>query len=209
MVACGGLRGVDAGLRHARQKVRAGWNGDLSLTMTMGHIDQLPVWETAAQHADLTLALPGGVHMFFRRIPAGAFRMGSRGVYSDAEPIHRAVIQREFYLGTFVVTQEQYRAVARQCMALKQSPDPSDFKGDRHPVEQVSWHDATAFCQWLTDWEGLPEDVIAVRLPTEAEWEYACRAGSDTGYYNGDGAAALAEVGWYDGNSGRTHAPCG
>ena len=64
----------------------------------------------------------------------------------------------------------------------------------RRPVEEVSWLDATAFCDWLTRWKGLPEEITAARLPTEAEWEYACRAGADTEYYRGDGEAALAEV---------------
>lgn len=167
----------------------------------------LAVWDQAARDADLTLTLPGGISMFFRRIPAGNCRIGSRGVYPDEEPIHRVVIPREFFLGTFVVTQEQYRAVATRCPALKKEPDPSNFKGPRRPVENVSWHDATAFCDCLTGWKGLARGITAVRLPTEAEWEYACRGRSDTEYYNGDGEAALAEVAWYDGNSGNeTHA---
>ena len=142
--------------------------------------------------------------MFFRRIPCGSFRMGSRGWYAAEEPIHEVAITREFYLGTFVVTQEQYMAVARRCPALKKTPDPSYFKGLRLPVETVSWQDADAFCEWLLARKKLPKNISEVRLPTEAEWEYACRAGKDTEYYNGDGQAALAEVGWFDGNSGST-----
>ena len=107
--------------------------------------------------------------MHFRRIPAGSFRMGSRGISGREEPIHRVVIKHEFYLGTFVVTQEQYRAVATRCPALKKTSELSQFKGPRRPVESVSWHDATAFCEWLTGWKGRPKDITAARLPIEAE----------------------------------------
>lgn len=169
-------------------------------------IPLLSVWDQAAHHADLTLTLPGGGPMFFRRIPAGSFHMGSRGAYPEEEPPHRVVITRDFFLGTFVVTQEQYRAVAMRCLALKEKSDPSNFKGPRRPVETVSWLDATAFCEWLTGWNGLPPEIGAARLPTEAEWEYACRAGSLTDYYSGDGETALAEVAWYRENAGsETH----
>ena len=154
-------------------------------------IPLLSVWDQAARHADLTLTLPGGVPMFFRRIPAGSFQMGSRVVSPVEEPLHRVVITRDFFLGTFVTTQEQYQAVAKRCPALENAPDPSYFKGLRLPVERVSWLDATAFCEWLTGWNGLPPEIATARLPTEAEWEYACRAGTDTDYYTGDGETAL------------------
>jgi len=163
-------------------------------------------WDQAGRDADLTLKLPGGIPMFFRHIPAGSFRMGSRGEHHAEEPIHRVVVPREFFLGAFVVTQEQYGAVAAACPALKENPAPSHFKGPRRPVECVSWLDATAFCQWLRRWKGLPQDIKEVRVPAEAEWEYACRAGSETDYYNGDGEAALADIAWYENSSGNeTH----
>jgi formylglycine-generating enzyme required for sulfatase activity len=158
------------------------------------------VWKLAAREADITVVLPGLVRMFFRRIPPGSFQMGARGEYADEEPLHRVFITREFFLGTFVVTQEQYRAVARKCDALNGRAEPSHFKGPRHPVGGVDWNEATAFCEWLTRSGLLPAGFLAC-LPTEAQWEYACRAGSETEYYNGDGEAALAEVGWYDENS--------
>lgn len=168
---------------------------------------RIGVWDEAARKADLTIKLPGGVPMFFRRIPSDSFRMGSRGYSSAEEPVHRVVMAQDFYLGTFVVTQEQYEAVASRCAALKKNSTPSHFKGRRRPVEQVSWHDACAFCDWIARQKKiLPAEMAYVRLPTDAEWEYACRARSDTEYYNGDGEAALAEVAWYGGNAGNeTH----
>ena len=174
--------------------------------MTTGK-SQRSIWDQAARDADLTILLPGGVPLFFRRVPAGTFLMGSRGFYRDEEPIHRVVIPRDFFLGTFVVTQAQYRAVASRCPALEKNPAPSHFKGDRLPVEQLSWLDAEAFCNWLTASKSLPSGIAQARLPYEAEWEYACRAGSRTEYYSGDGEAALADVGWFiDNLENRTHA---
>lgn len=163
-------------------------------------------WTAAAAEPDYPLPLPGGLTMLFRRIPKGSFLMGSRGFSTHEEPIHRVVIQDDFWLGKFVVTQAQYAAVVRGCPGLELDPDPSNFKGATRPVEQVSWDDVTAWCAALAGWAGLPKDVVAIRLPLEAEWEYACRAGTETEYYSGDGAAALAQVGWFEDNSGKqTH----
>ena len=153
--------------------------------------------------------------------------MGSRGGHQDEEPIHRVAIETDFYLGTFVVTQEQWAAVWPEIEGLygkkgpwEKSPgaSPSGHKGSGLlPVEQVSWYDAMAFCDWLTRHQRLiggnspPDGDWRFCLPTESEWEYACRGGReglgrDTEYWNGDGEAALREVGWFGDNSGRhTH----
>jgi formylglycine-generating enzyme required for sulfatase activity len=171
------------------------------------------VWENVANEKDLEIELPGGVRMLFRRIPASpneGFRMGSRGNSGNEEPIHRVRIPDDFFLGKFVVTQEQYAAVAGQVPALQMRADPSHFKGVRNPVEEVDWHEANRFCDWLTRHvpvAQLPGGFNRFCLPTEAEWEYACRGGTETEYCSGDGEAALAEVGWYGGNSGDTTHP--
>ncbi|HTI71327.1 MAG TPA: formylglycine-generating enzyme family protein [Candidatus Limnocylindria bacterium] len=165
----------------------------------------LGVWDRAAREADLIISLPREVPMFFRRIEAGRFRMGARGYYSNEEPVHEVRLTEDFYLGTFVVTQEQYRTVARWCPALRSRSEPSIFKGKRRPVENVSWEEVAAWCDWLSHSKTLPKGWVA-RLPTEAEWEYACRKQTETEYYSGDGEAALGWVGWYDANSGnQTH----
>ena len=190
------------------------------------------VWAAARAAADVIVALPGTgadgqpVEMFFRRVAATGpegFRMGSRNRNPDEEPIQRVVIEEDFYLGTFVVTQEQWAAVWPGIEGLygkegpwKKSPgaSPSDQQGSGLlPVEQVSWYDAMAFCDWLTRHQTLiggtspPDGDWRFCLPTESEWEYACRGGPegvgrDTEYWNGDGEAALREVGWFYDNSG-------
>ncbi|MFM8172673.1 MAG: formylglycine-generating enzyme family protein, partial [Pirellulaceae bacterium] len=80
------------------------------------------------------------------------------------------------------------------------------FEGSNRPAESVTWNQATAYCHWLTEQlhqrTAFPKNVNEARLPCEAEWEYACRAGSTTEFWNGDGDAALAEIGWYTVNSG-------
>ena len=130
-------------------------------------------------------------------IPAGEFMMGSpttdRERFDD-ETQHRVRLTKPFLMGVTPVTQKQWTAVMEG--------NPSSFKGDDLPVENVSWNDAVQFCRRLSQKEGRK-----YRMPTEAEWEYACRAGTSTAYYTGDGEAALNEAGWYTGNSGNTTHP--
>jgi formylglycine-generating enzyme required for sulfatase activity len=148
-----------------------------------------------------------------------------RGVQSSAEPRHWVRITKPFYLGVFPVTQAQYRALAEHAteLTLNASPsdrtapdpgDPADHPSLR-PVENVSWIDAEAWCGWIQThqrdpaltWKphrkGLPS-FERISLPTEAQWEYACRAGTGTEYSAGDGPGALEKVGWFDANSGNS-----
>jgi formylglycine-generating enzyme required for sulfatase activity len=149
-------------------------------------------------------------------IPAGEFLMGSPDTDPDAsddeKPQHRVRITRPYYVGIHEVTQRQYRAVTGE--------NPSNFKGsDDLPVENVRWNDAINYCNALSRKEGLipfyrvQAERVEVpdwngpgyRLPTEAQWEYACRAGSKTRYSFGD-VANLDEYAWYSGDSGdKTH----
>jgi formylglycine-generating enzyme required for sulfatase activity len=132
------------------------------------------------------------IEMKFAWIPPGGFLMGG-DVNEDEQPVHRVTISQGFYMGIFPVTQAEWRAVMGY--------NPSQFPGDDRPVETVSWFDCQEFCEKMRGLTGKP-----VRLPTEAEWEYACRAGTTTEYSHGDGEDALKKVGWYYGNSNyQTH----
>jgi formylglycine-generating enzyme required for sulfatase activity len=136
------------------------------------------------------------IGMEFVLIPAGTFRMGSpdsdRGVFDDEKPAHRVTISQPFYLGKYPVTQAQWEAVM--------GTNPSQFTGERNrPVERVSWEDTQEYIRRLNTREG----GARYRLPTEAEWEYACRAGSQTAYCFGDDPSQLSAYGWYVDNSGR------
>jgi formylglycine-generating enzyme required for sulfatase activity len=125
-------------------------------------------------------------------IPAGEFDMGSPAEqkgHEDDESLHRVKLTRAFRLGATEVTQAQWKAAMGQRRGK--------FEGDDLPVEDISWNEARAFCEKLSKAEGR-----TYRLPTEAEWEYACRAGS-TGRFGGD---KLDDLAWYDANGdSKTH----
>ena len=129
-------------------------------------------------------------------VPAGEFLMGSSQGDEDEQPVHRVRISKAFYMGKYEVTQSQYEAVM--------GANPSSYKGaDRasHPVEKVSWKNAVEFCLRLSQ-----KEKKTYRLPTEAEWEYACRAGTQTKYGFGAREADLADYAWYGNNSeSKTH----
>ncbi len=118
-------------------------------------------------------------------IPSGKFMMGSPETehdrYDDESPQHPVTIQQPFFIGKYPVTQTQWLVIANTPkIDRKLDPDPSNFKGDNRPVEQVSWEEAVEFCQRLSRETGRD-----YRLPTEAQWEYACRAGTTTPFYFG------------------------
>jgi formylglycine-generating enzyme required for sulfatase activity len=132
-------------------------------------------------------------------ISPGEFLMGSEDGGSWEKPVRRVHISQPFYLGKYPVTQAQWQAVMGN--------NPSHFTGDlNRPVEQVSWEDAQEFLRKLNEREksGKP-----YRLPTEAEWEYAARAGTTTTYCFGDDPQRLGEYAWYSENSGSKTHPVG
>ncbi|MFZ2642079.1 MAG: SUMF1/EgtB/PvdO family nonheme iron enzyme, partial [Verrucomicrobiia bacterium] len=129
-------------------------------------------------------------------IPAGEFDMGSPKSESwrySEETLHHVTITRPFYMSATEVTQTQFAAVMRR--------NPSYYKGANLPVEHVTWNDAVEFCRRLSFM-----DSRAYRLPTETEWEYACRAGSDDRFYSGENDADLFKAAWVGSvSNSRTH----
>jgi formylglycine-generating enzyme required for sulfatase activity len=148
---------------------------------------------------DLPRQLVNSIGMRFVLIPAGSFFMGSppeealRG--NDEGPLCRERIDRPFYLGVFPVTQKQYESVMKD--------NPSHFHrknggGPEYPVEQVSWDDCVAFCEKMSALSGEKKAGRVYRLPSESEWEYACRAGTTTPF--AFGAALGSDQANFDGN---------
>jgi formylglycine-generating enzyme required for sulfatase activity len=136
------------------------------------------------------------------QVPGGRFVMGNKDEV-DAPP-HEVTVNA-FFMDRYLVTQDEFEKLMHE--------NPSRWKGNRHPVEQVRWSDAVRFCNKRSEAEGRQPcydlknwtcnfDADGYRLPTEAEWEYACRAGSATAYFFGDNAAKLGDYAWFDKNSG-------
>jgi len=143
----------------------------------------------------LTLTLGKGVTLDLALISPGSFTMGAlppdQDRFLDEGPLRYVQITKPFYLGKYEVTQDQYKAVMGR--------NPSNLLAAGQPVEMVSWEDAVAFCTRLS-----AELTRTIRLPTEAEWEYACRAGTRSRFYWGEdpGQSWIGDHAWYGKNSG-------
>ncbi len=159
--------------------------------------------KTKGPAKEFTVDLGKGVRLEMVLIPAGEFLMGSPDSDKDAfdweKPQHRVRITKPFYLGKCLVTQEQWKAVMGN--------DPSHFKGPKNPVEEVSWDDCQEFLEKLNSKVGTQHAKFV--LPTEAQWEYACRAGSQPRYCFGDDESELDDYGWFLANAGDGPRPVG
>ena len=167
--------------------------------------------------------LGGGVQLEMIAIPGGSFQMGDNE-FTHSIPVSTVTVP-PFYLGRYSVTQEQHQAIVNPSKIFqnfsyyqaglypqkgwgnpsyfqKGWENPSYFqKGGKYPVENLSWNDSIEFCKRLSQKTGKN-----YRLPTEAEWEYACRAGTQTKYHFGDDENQLGNYAWYGRNSnGETH----
>jgi formylglycine-generating enzyme required for sulfatase activity len=142
-------------------------------------------------------------------LPGGTFTMGDEDEIDS--PLHEVTVSA-FYIDTHLVTQDQYKELMGK--------NPSRWKGDENPVEQIRWSDAVKYCNARSSAQGLDAcydlntwkcDFTAngYRLPTEAEWEYACRAGTTTAYFFGDDASKLKEYAWFKDNSRGKPRPVG
>ncbi|WP_446008697.1 SUMF1/EgtB/PvdO family nonheme iron enzyme [Candidatus Electrothrix sp.] len=136
-------------------------------------------------------------------VPGGRFRMGDiqGDSSSDARPVHEVELD-DFALSRYPVTFEEYDLFCRATNSRR--PADNGWGRGQRPVVDISWQDANNYCDWLSMVTGRP-----YRLPTEAEWEYACRAGSETVYFFGNDAIFLGEYAWYAGNAGSRIHPVG
>ncbi len=150
---------------------------------------------------EMVFDLGNGVKMTLCWCPPGTFLMGSPATEAgrqEDEVQHEVTLSRGFWLAKTETTQAQWEALMPH--------NPSDFQGRRLPVDNVTWDEAKAFATALTERmrrEGKLDPGWEFRLPTEAQWEFACRAGTTTAYFTGDGEEALRKAGWYSGNSVR------
>jgi formylglycine-generating enzyme required for sulfatase activity len=184
-------------------------SADVKKEMPEGLLDPLPAiapFDTVqakahqvawASHLGLPVKVTNTVGIKLVLIPPGQFMMGSLASEAGREPdetYRKVTLSQPFQIGEFEVTQSQYKEVM--------GVNPSKSKVSNCPVEQVSWEDAVEFCKRLS---ALPEERAAghvYRLPTEAEWEFACRAGTTTAYCFGDDAKKLRDYSWFKDNSG-------
>lgn len=172
-------------------RMRANENTNSSPVITVPKPTPQPT-PTARQLVTSPEHFTNSIGIEFIWIPPGNFMMGSNDGDSDEKPVHQVIFNQGFYMGKYEVTQTQWQAVMGN--------NPSYFKGDNLPVEQVSWDDAVSFIAKLNE----RNDGYTYRLPSEAEWEYAARAGT-TGNYAGD----LDAMAWYEKNAGSKTHPVG
>jgi len=197
-------RNSSAALRLARRVTLGTVFISIALAVNPGcHVAAPSIDKSQGKVADFASQFATATGIKLVQIPAGTFAMGSPadevGRQPNEGPQTKVTLTKDFFLGATAVTQGQWTAVM--------GSNPSHFKGDTLPVETVSWDEATAFCQKLTERERAAGRLgmgYAFSLPTEAQWEYACRAGT-TGPYAGD----LDAMAWYSKNSGSTTHPVG
>ena len=149
----------------------------------------------------ISIPVKNGITIDMVKVEAGTFMMGATSEmqddpFDDEKPVHQVTLTNDYYMGKYEVTQALWQAVM--------GSNPSKFKGDDFPVDQVSWNDCQEFIGKLNGLTGKK-----FRLPTEAEWEYAARGGKKNCGYQYSGSSNISDVAWYDGNSGNKTHPVG
>lgn len=190
-------------MKRSSVAIIAGLSLSLANLACQSHEGQKPVDAVGGDEVgtNMVLDVGHGATIHYVYIHTGKFLMGSpdneagRNKYFPEGPQHEVTISKAFYLSVCEITRGQYQAV------MGTMPDQG-FVGiveeADQPIQLVSWNDAVEFCRRVSEKTGL-----TVRLPTEAEWEYACRAGSQTRFFFGDKEGNLEEYAWYEKNSGK------
>ena len=171
-----------------------------------------PATQPSPQPAkELTLDLGNNVSMKLALIPAGKFLMGAKNeedLSDDEAPLHNVTISKPFYMGIYPVTQSQWAEVMATTLAQQRDKANKDWpffgEGADNPIYYVSWEEAAEFCTKLSKKTGR-----TVKLPTEAQWEYACRAGSRTKFGFGANEEDFGDYAWYTKNSDEKTHPVG
>ena len=187
-------------LRQARAKLTTTTTAYVArptTTTTMAYVTRPPTTTTLSRPAGRDKSFTNSIGMKFRLISAGSFLMGRKNGGSFEKPVHRVEISQPFFMGMTEVTQRQWKAVMGY--------NPSGFRGNNLPVEKVSWNDAQRFIGRLN----AKERTNKYRLPTEAEWEYACREGGSGRWSFGNAESWLDSFAWYKSNSNKMTHPVG
>ena len=167
-------------------------------TVSQPIVAQQPVAKIPFNNGDIiSIPVKDGISIEMVRVEAGTFTMGAtpemKDPWDDEKPTHQVTLTNDYYIGKYEVTQALWKAVMGK--------NPSKFKGDNLPVEQVNWKDCQEFLSKLNNTTGKK-----FRLPTEAEWEYAARGGKKSRGYQYSGSNNISDVAWYEDNSGsKTH----
>ena len=192
-------------LLAASVPVQAQKNDDIPPEPTVAPFDAKQAEEHQkawAKQLGVRVKARNSIGMELMLIPPGEFLMGSpafeEGRQGD-EAQHKVTLTKPFFMGITEVTQAQFFRVLRK--------NPSKFKAAKHPAEMVTWDEAVEFCARLSDLPAEKRVGRVYRLPTEAEWEYACRAGTTTAYSFGNDEGQLSNYGWHKANAGDAHRP--
>ncbi len=183
-----------------------------------------------AEFYSTTVEKRNSLDMELRLVPPGTYRRGGeqsservhqrwggrKEWYEREHPVHRVKLTRGFFMATTPVTQQQWKKLMGTTVKEQRDKENRSMwlagQGEDHPMYYVSWNEAVKFCEKLTERErrlGNIKQHQRYRLPTEAEWEYATRAGTDSAFHAGDEEESLERVGWYLGNSERSTRPVG
>ena len=173
-------------------------SGSLTSSTSSSSTNALSSNSSSPSGNTITIPVKNGISIEMVKVEAGSFNMGAtpemENPYDSEKPVHRVTLTNNYYIGKYEVTQALWQAVM--------GSNPSGFKGDNLPVEEVSWNECQDFISKLNAMTGK-----RFRLPTEAEWEYAARDGNKSRGYQYSGSNTLGDVAWYSGNSSsRTHA---
>ena len=197
------ISGLDEGNHEVSFKSVPGWKTPKNQTVSILANSQTNATGRYKSATSQTIVLPGDVPLELVWVPAGSFTMGryadETGSNANESPQHQVTLANGYWMGKYEVTQAQWLSVM--------GSNPSYFTGDlNRPVERVSWDNVQSFIIALN---ALGQGTF--RLPTESEWEYACRAGTSTRFYWGDDASLsqIASYAWYTGNSSSTTHPVG